>query len=95
MIVSEYQNKFAQLSRYTPNKVDTDEKRHEYPLDELIGPLNYQLQSHRFLNFHSLLIKVIDLECKRKELNDHKHKFQSQGHTISYARPRYILAQAS
>jgi hypothetical protein len=43
MTVSEYWNRFTQLSRYAPEEVDTDEKRQERFLEGLIGPLNYQL----------------------------------------------------
>jgi hypothetical protein len=62
----------------TPLEVDTDEKRQECFLEGLTGPLNYQLQSHSFPNFQTLLNKAIDLESKRKELFDHKRKFQGQ-----------------
>jgi hypothetical protein len=58
--------------------VDTDEKRQERFLEGLIGPLNYQLQSHTFPNFQILLNKAIGLESKRRELSDHKRKFQGQ-----------------
>jgi hypothetical protein len=58
--------------------VDIDEKRQEHFLEGLIGPLNYQLQSHTFPNFQTLLNKAIGLESKRKELSDHKRKFQGQ-----------------
>ena len=51
MSVSEYHDRFTQLSRYAPEEVDTDEKRQERFLEGLIGPLNYQLQSHSFPNF--------------------------------------------
>ncbi|CAO2146710.1 unnamed protein product [Urochloa humidicola] len=43
MTVSEYRDKFIQLSRYAPESVDTDEKKQEAFLEGLIGPLNYQL----------------------------------------------------
>ena len=43
MSVSEYRDKFTQLSRYAPNDVDTDAKRQDRFLDGLIGPLNFQL----------------------------------------------------
>jgi hypothetical protein len=46
MSISEYRDRFRQLSRYAPEEVDTDEKRQERFLEGLIGPLNYQLQSH-------------------------------------------------
>jgi hypothetical protein len=78
MSVSEYRDRFTQLSRYAPEEVDTDEKRQGRFLEGLIGPLNYQLQSHTFPNFQTLLNKAIGLESKRKELSDHKRKFQGQ-----------------
>jgi hypothetical protein len=40
MSVSEYRDRFTQLSRYAPVEVDTDEKRQERILEGLIGPLN-------------------------------------------------------
>jgi predicted site-specific integrase-resolvase len=43
MTISEYRDRFTQLSRYAPEEVDTDEKRQERFLEGLIGPLNYQL----------------------------------------------------
>jgi hypothetical protein len=45
MSVSEYRDRFTQLSHYAPEEVDTDEKRQEQFLKGLIIPLNYQLQS--------------------------------------------------
>jgi hypothetical protein len=51
IMVSEYRDRFTQLSRYAPEEVDIDEKRQERFLEGLIGPLNYQLQSHTFPNF--------------------------------------------
>jgi hypothetical protein len=72
MTVSEYRHRFTQLSRYAPEEVDIDEKHQERFLEGLIGPLNYQLQSHTFPNFCTLLNKAIGLESKRRELSDHK-----------------------
>jgi hypothetical protein len=74
MSISEYRDRFTQLSRYAPEEVDTDEKRQERFLEGLIGPLNYQLQSQNFPNFQTLLNKAIGLANKRKELSDHKRK---------------------
>jgi hypothetical protein len=51
MSVSEYCDRFTQLSCYAPEEVDTDDKRQECFLEGLIGPLNYQLQIHSFPNF--------------------------------------------
>jgi hypothetical protein len=39
MLVSEYRDKFIQLSRYAPGEVDDDEKKQELFLEGLIGPL--------------------------------------------------------
>jgi hypothetical protein len=78
MTVSEYQDRFTQLSCYAPEEVETDEKCQERFLEGLIRPLNYQLQSHGFPNFQTLLNKAIGLESKRRELSDHKRKFQGQ-----------------
>jgi hypothetical protein len=75
MSACEYWDRFTQLSRYAPEEVDTDEKHQEWFLEGLIRPLNYQLQSHNFLNFQTLLNKAIGLESKRRELSDHKRKF--------------------
>jgi hypothetical protein len=89
MSVNEYLDKFTQLSRYAPDEVNTDPKRQERFLDGLIGPLNYQLQSHTFPDFATLLNKAIGLENKRRELGEQKRKFQSQGQYSS------ILAHAT
>jgi hypothetical protein len=78
MTVSEYRDRFTQLSRYALEEVDTDEKRQERFLEGLIGPLNYQLHSHTFPNFQTLLNKAIGHESKRRVLSDHKRKFQGQ-----------------
>jgi hypothetical protein len=81
------------LSRYAPNEVGTDEKRQEHFLDGLIGPFNYQLQSHTFLNFQTLLNKAIGLKNRHSELGEKKQKFQSQGQSSSNTRPHYNSSQ--
>jgi hypothetical protein len=65
MFMSEYRDKFVQLSRYAPRDVEDDEKMQELFLDGLIGPLQYQLVSHTFLSFQRLLDKAIAVENKR------------------------------
>lgn len=44
MTVSEYRDKFTQLSKYAPEVAD-NEKKQELFLEGLIGPLQYQLMS--------------------------------------------------
>jgi hypothetical protein len=70
MSVNEYLDKFTQLSIYASDEVNADPKRQERFLGGLIGPLNYQLQSHSFPDFATLLQKAIGLENKRVELGE-------------------------
>jgi hypothetical protein len=46
--VSEYTDKFLQLSRYAPEDVNTDVKRQYMFLRGLVDPQHYQLMSHTF-----------------------------------------------
>jgi hypothetical protein len=64
MTVSEYWDKFIQLSKYAPEEVAEDESKQEQFLEGLIGPLQYQLMSHIFPSFQKLLDKAIALEHK-------------------------------
>jgi hypothetical protein len=41
MSISEYRDRFTQLSCYAPEEVDTNEKRQECFMEGLIRPLNY------------------------------------------------------
>jgi hypothetical protein len=84
MSVNDYVDKFTQLSRYALDEVNTDPKRQECFLDSLIGPLNYQLQSHSFSNFATLLNNAIGLENKLVELGEQKRKFQSRGQSATH-----------
>jgi hypothetical protein len=51
MSVSEYRDKFFQLSRYALDEVVDDERKQEHFMEGLIGPLQYQLVSHTFPSF--------------------------------------------
>jgi hypothetical protein len=72
MSVSEYRDKFIQLSRYAPREVEDDEKKHELFLEGLIGPLQYQLISHIFSSLQRLLDKTIAMENKRLEFGENR-----------------------
>jgi hypothetical protein len=85
MSVNEYLDKFTQLSSHASDEVNTGPKRQERFLDGLIGPLNYQLQSHSLPDFATLLNKAIGLENKRVELGVQKRKFQSRGQSATHA----------
>jgi hypothetical protein len=43
MSVSEYRDKFIQLSRYAPEEVAEDERKQEHFIEGLNGPLQYAL----------------------------------------------------
>ena len=97
MSVSEYRDKFIQLSRYAPGEVDDDEKKQELFLEGLIEPLQYQLISHTFPSFQRLLDKAIALEHKRVELGE-KRKATNQGQAGSspcYTTPQSTPARGS
>jgi hypothetical protein len=51
MLVSEYQDRFLQLSRYDPEDVNTDAKSQYRFLRGLVDPLHYQLMNHTFPTF--------------------------------------------
>jgi hypothetical protein len=84
MSVNEYLDKFTQLSRYAPDQVNTNPKRQERFLDGLIGPLNYQLQSHSCPDITTLLSKAKGLEDKCAKLGEQKRKFQSRGQSTTH-----------
>jgi hypothetical protein len=69
MSVSEYRDRFLQLSRYAPEDVITDAKRQYRFLRGLVDPLN-----HTFPTFQHLIDRAIMTEKKHKEMEDRKCK---------------------
>jgi hypothetical protein len=94
MSVSEYRDKFIQLSRYAPRDVEDDEKKQELFLDSLIGPIQYQLVSHTFPSFQRLLDKAIAVENKRCEFGE-KRRAANQGQAESSSRPLYTTTPST
>jgi hypothetical protein len=92
--VSEYRDKFIQLSRYAPRDVEDDEKKHDLFLEGLIGPLQYQLLSHTLPSFQRLLDKAIAVENKRFEFGE-KGRAANQGQPGNSSRPRYNTTQST
>jgi hypothetical protein len=88
MSVSEYRDKFIQLSRYAPDKVANDERKQEHFMEGLIGPLQYHLVSHTFPSFQRLLDKAI--EHKHVQLGEMKRKAVIQGQGSTRICPRYV-----
>jgi hypothetical protein len=65
MSVSEYRDKFLQLSRYAPEDVNTDAKRQYRFLRGLVDPLHYQLMNQTSPTFQHLIDRAIMTERKR------------------------------
>jgi hypothetical protein len=82
--VSEYRDKFLQLSRYAPEDVNTDAKRQYRFLRGLVDPLHYQLMNHTFpthephlpyLHYQLMNLHIaVMTERKRREMEDRKWK---------------------
>jgi hypothetical protein len=88
MSVSEYRDRFLQLSRYAPEDVNTDAKRQYCFLRGLVDPLHYQLTNHTFPIFQHLIDRAIMTEKKRKEMEDCKRKIGTP-QPRSSNRPRF------
>jgi hypothetical protein len=87
--VSEYRDKFLQLSCYAPEDVNTDAKRQYRFLRGLVDPLQYQLMNHTFPTFQHLIDRAIMTERKRRDMEDRKHKIGGP-QARSSSRPRYL-----
>jgi hypothetical protein len=94
MSVSEYHDKFIQLSRYAPDELADDERKQEHFTEGLNGPLQYALVAHTFPSFR-LLDKALAIEHKRAQLGDLKRKAIIQGQGSSSVRPRYVPPQGT
>jgi hypothetical protein len=68
MSVSEYRDRFLQLSRYAPEDVNTDAKRQYRFLRGLVDPLHYQIMYHTFSTFQHLINRATMTERKHKEM---------------------------
>jgi hypothetical protein len=79
MSVSEYHDRFIQLSRYAPDEVAGAEIKQEHFTEGLNGPLQYALVAHTFPSFQRLLDKALAIEHKRVQLGDLKRKAITQG----------------
>jgi hypothetical protein len=95
MSVSEYRDKFIQLSRYAPDEVADDERKQEHFTEGLNGPLQYALVAHTFPSFQRLHDKALAIEHKRVQLGDLKRKAIAQGQGSSSVRPRYVPPQGT
>jgi hypothetical protein len=51
MTVNEYFNSFIQLSRYTLDNINTDEKKHDMFFNELNDDIQFQLLNTDYVDF--------------------------------------------
>jgi hypothetical protein len=91
MIVNEYLNSFVQLSRYAPDDINTDEKKHDVFLSGLNDDIQFQLLNTDYADFQHMVDKAIVIEKKIREMEkDGKRKVpfsrQSSGSNV---RPRF------
>jgi hypothetical protein len=90
--VTEYWDRFIELSCYAPEVADDPNKQERF-MEGLAGPLWYQLTSHTFPSFQHLLDKAITLESTRRELGDLKRKATTFVQFGSSTHPCFIPPQ--
>ena len=78
MSVTEYRDKFAQLSCYAPNDVAEDREKQCRFLKGLYDGLQLHLMSNTYPNFQSLVNHAIVIDDKRKEMEAKKRRLQGQ-----------------
>jgi hypothetical protein len=78
MSVGKYMTQFTQLSRYTPDNVDTDEKKQDWFLSGQNDGLAYALEARNFDNFQHMVDKALFLE-NRRGIMERKRKMQRTG----------------
>jgi hypothetical protein len=91
MTVNEYLNSFIQLSRYAPNDINMDEKKHDVFLNGLNDDIQFQLLNTDYVDFQHVVDKAIVVENKIKEMEkDGKRKVSFSGLSSgSNVRPRF------
>jgi hypothetical protein len=68
MSVNEYLNSFIQLSRYSPDDINTDEKKQDMFLNGLNDDVQFQLLNTDYADFQHMVNKAIVVENKMKKM---------------------------
>jgi hypothetical protein len=91
MTVNEYLNSFIQLSRYSPDDIITDEKKHDMFLNGLNDDIQFQLLNTDYADFQHMVDKTIVIENKIREMGtDGKRKVPFSGQSSgSNVKPRF------
>jgi hypothetical protein len=80
MTMNEYLNRFTQLSRYAPDNVITNEKKHDAFLNGLNDEIQFQLLNTHYEDFQQMVDKAIIVENKLNEMKKNgKRKMPFQG----------------
>jgi hypothetical protein len=80
MMVNEYLNSFIQLSRYTTEDINTDEKKQDMFLEGLNDDIQFQLLNAYYVNFQHMVGNAIIIESKLREMEkDDKRKMSFPG----------------
>ena len=87
MTVTEYRDRFLQLTRYAPAEVADDGKKQEHFMEGLEDYLQYALLNLRFDDFNHLVDSVLNMEHKHQELEDKKRNITPVA-SDSNTRPR-------
>jgi hypothetical protein len=91
MTVNEYLNSVIQLSRYAPDDINMDEKKHDMFLNELNDDIQFQLLNTDHADFQHMVDKAIVTENKIKGMEkDGKRMVSFSGQSSgSNVRPRF------
>jgi hypothetical protein len=91
MTMNEYLNSFIQLSRYAPEDINTNEKKHDMFLNGLNDDIQFQLLNTDYVDFQHVVDKAIVIENKIKEMEkDGKRKVSFLGQPSgSNVRPHF------
>jgi hypothetical protein len=91
MTINEYLNSFIQLSRYSTEDINTDEKKQDMFLEGLNDDIQFQLLNTDYVDFLHMIDKAIVIKSKLKEMEkDGKRKMPFPGQSSgSNVRPRF------
>jgi hypothetical protein len=78
--MNKYLNSFIQLSRYAPDDINTDEKKHDVFLNGLNDDIQFQLLNTDYADFQHMVDKAIVVGNKIREMEkDGKRKVPFSG----------------
>jgi hypothetical protein len=79
MIVTEYGDKFIQLSLYAPRSAESDKKKREHFIKGLNEDLQSILSLHEYSSLQDVINKAVGLESKLHEIMSKKRKREFPG----------------